>query len=130
MRAALIEVKSNDIVHVFDVSRPRRIDLPGVGQVSPAEIGWEGDGYKIVAVEELPPEPEGKRYVGPEETTFDGQKVIVAKDVEDIPRSPEPAPQPEPEPDTRSVEQKLADAAGVTVAELIAWRDDKATVTR
>lgn len=61
-KLALIKIKDNSIVEIFD-SAKGRISLPGVGEVSPPLKDWEGHGYKIIAVTPAPVLA-GKKYVG------------------------------------------------------------------
>jgi len=59
---ALIRTGSPEaIVSVFPASTGR-IDLPDVGQLSPPQAGWEGDGYRIAGIgpDEI---PAGKQVV-------------------------------------------------------------------
>ncbi|MCX5569589.1 hypothetical protein [Kaistia nematophila] len=61
-KRALISTRSPEaIISVFP-STEGRIDLPGVGQLSPPEAGWSGDGYRIAGI--VPAEiPAGKQLV-------------------------------------------------------------------
>ncbi|MFI5409152.1 hypothetical protein [Kaistia sp. UC242_56] len=59
------------VVSVFPVTAGR-IELPGVGQLSPPQAGWQGDGYRIAAIG--PAEiPSGKRPIS---TGADGVELI------------------------------------------------------
>jgi hypothetical protein len=47
---ALIRTSEAEAVVSVFPETAGRIDLPGVGQVSPPVDGWEGDGYRIAAI--------------------------------------------------------------------------------
>lgn len=46
------------------------LDLPGVGQMSPPVLGWEGDGYNLVAITPVAV-PAGQQIAGPVTLTYD-----------------------------------------------------------
>lgn len=56
-------IKDDEIVSTFP-DTIGRVDLPGVGQVSPPVAGWEGEGFRIAEIVLLDV-PEGKRRVNP-----------------------------------------------------------------
>jgi hypothetical protein len=88
--AALIVADTKEIIKIFNVDNPIRIDLPGVGQVSPAEIGWEGDGFAIIEVQKAEI-PEGKVSDGAVTYEVVGDVVVGSVPVKDAPPPP-PAP--------------------------------------
>lgn len=61
-KLALIRIDTNEIVEVFPASKGK-VDLPGVGDVSPPVAGWSDHGFKIVAVSAFNV-PEGERING------------------------------------------------------------------
>jgi len=75
-------IRDNEIVSI--VRAGGWADLPGVGCVSPAQDGWEGEGYRLAAVTE-PETPEGKQIVsGPTYKMIEGVPTAVYQ-YEDIP---------------------------------------------
>ena len=78
-QAALIKQSDNSIGLQFDDASDRRIDVPGLGQVSPAKIGWSGGGYAIVPVVLVNFDAPGQRYTWTDETTCDGSQVTVTR---------------------------------------------------
>lgn len=51
MDLALIRATSPEVIVSVFPATTGRIDLPGVGQLSPPEDGWAGDGYRVAKVE-------------------------------------------------------------------------------
>lgn len=85
-KAALIVKDTGEIIQMFDDAIPQRVALPGVGQVSPATIGWEGSGFAIVEV--VHPEiPDGKVADGTVEYSIEDGKLIGDVAVKDAPAS-------------------------------------------
>jgi hypothetical protein len=68
MKLALTKISDLSVVNVFD-SNIGRLEVPGLGQVSPPMAGWEQGDWRIVSVIELQV-PNGKRVVGPITTTW------------------------------------------------------------
>lgn len=85
MKIALIDTEAGEIVRVYP-SVPPEVDLPGMGQVSPAVVGWASDPprYALLEVEEAAI-AEGKRRVGDFAYAIDGDLVRESCTVEDIP---------------------------------------------
>ena len=88
-KRALISTGSPEAVISVFPGTEGRIDLPGVGQLSPPEAGWSGDGYRIADI--VPAEvPSGKQLVS---GGVDGVELIDGVPtwkMEDAP--PEPTP--------------------------------------
>jgi hypothetical protein len=81
---ALIRTSDNEVISVH-FSDPGWVDLPGVGKVSPAVIGWSGNGYAIRAMERFSV-PAGKVAVGsPSYSVGVGGIVRETYSVEDAP---------------------------------------------
>lgn len=85
-RLALVRTADDAVFELLPSAPPRRVDLPGMGQVSPAVAGWESDPpmYRILPVVDAEV-PEGKRRVGPFSYAVDGDVVLESCEVEDIP---------------------------------------------
>lgn len=86
---ALIRLDPPEIVRVYSTT-PARVELPGVGQVSPAVIGWEGGGtddtplFRIVAVTRAEV-PEGKVTIGAPAYAIAGDAVVESYTLADAP---------------------------------------------
>jgi len=86
-----------------------RIDLPGVGQLSPPQDGWEGDGYRIAAIEPSVT-PAGKQRVSPGVEGVELVNGLPTWILTDLP--PEPRRQvPKAIVEQRLIEAGLMDAA-------------------
>jgi hypothetical protein len=81
---ALVRESDSTVVSTHRTA-PGRLDLPGVGQVSPAVVGWKGNGFKIVQFNVAPPPPAGKRRVGGPILTVQANAVTESYQLEDIP---------------------------------------------
>lgn len=86
---ALVRESDNTVISTHRTA-PGRMDLPGVGQVSPAVIGWKGNGYKIVQFNPADPPPSGKRRVGQPILTVGANSVQESYQLEDEPPSGPP----------------------------------------
>lgn len=115
---ALVRTEDNEIINVWR-RPPGRIDLPGVGQVSPVVEGWEGHGYKIVPVT-WGTVPEGKRATE-RSYSVDRDAVVENLTLEDIP--------PEPVLTAEERVQRLAGSFDLTVQELKSVLDATTTST-
>lgn len=124
IRLALIRISDASVV-AAPIAEGSRVDLPGVGSVSPAVAGWQGGGVITYSTpeggseiaEEGPAQfallpvtdfavPDGKQISGPASYVVDGETVVETAPVEDIPA-----------PVALTPAEKLA-AAGLTVADL------------
>lgn len=76
-------IKDANIVSVFP-SNLGRVDLPGIGQVSPPVAGWEGDGFQILEVAQVSV-PEGKQRATQPIYELIGGVPTETTEVEDIP---------------------------------------------
>jgi hypothetical protein len=86
---ALIKADTKELIKLIpNMEYPQRIDLPGVGQVSPAEIGWEGDGFAIIEVV-APVIPEGKVADGQVVYSVVDDKLVGTVQVKDAPIAPD-----------------------------------------
>jgi hypothetical protein len=118
-RLALVRLSDNSIV-TAPIWEGSRVDLPGVGSVSPAKAGWRGGGelsyedgqavegaaqFALLSITDFAT-PEGKRPSGPATYAVDGDAVIETIPIEDIPA-----------PVDLTAAEKLANA-GLTVADL------------
>src|SRR4051812_31023782 len=83
MKLALTKISDFSVVTVFDPTIGR-LEVRGLGQVSPPMAGWEQDDWRIVNVIELQV-PQGKRVVGPVGTTWIDGALHETAQFEDIP---------------------------------------------
>jgi hypothetical protein len=129
-KLALIRLSDNSVV-TAPIAEGSRVELPGVGCVSPAQAGWQGGGaitYDYAANEDHPEGvmeiaeegsaqfkllpivdfvvPEGKQVSGAVSYSVDGESVTETYPVEDIPA-----------PVELTLAEKLA-KAGLTVDDL------------
>jgi hypothetical protein len=123
-RLALIRLSDLSVV-MAPITEGSRVELPGVGFVSPAQSGWRGGGAitystsegESEVAEEGPAQfglvpivdftvPDGKQISGAPTYAVDGEWVVETFPVEDL-----------PEPVELSPAEKLA-AAGLTVDDL------------